>query len=223
MYGLQIRNGDEVSEISEYIGSLSGFDGQNFNPVVTTEPLSGYGLAVDNQKLVLHNDDTYVLRQVAESDGKHWHQLFRMSLPEGSLLLGHILGDYLLIYALDRVTTNDKKGQFGLISDSRIFAPIQKPASIDAIKLTLKTVVNPIHSQTSKYKYQVERYFIFHKNFDNNVFLNFSDLKRNVFRKNLDTAVFFESKPHWLKVTYMENLDTIPDVDATITIYRGIR
>lgn len=212
MYGLQIKNGEEVNEISEYIGNLSGFDGQNFNPVVTTEPLSGYGLSLNNEKIILHNDDTYVLREIRRSNDFDWNLVFKDPVPDDRLVLGQIVGNSLRVCALDRISSDSKKGKYGLHSDSRTFAPIQKPSSIRALPVIITE--------------RQEGWWVLNIKFAESIngkFLSYSDLKE--FSKDaLDIMFFDESRE--LTLVYLHNFEIIDSgryKNMPIHEYTGIR
>nr|DAT11867.1 MAG TPA: hypothetical protein [Herelleviridae sp.] len=215
MYGLQIRNDDEVSEISEYIGNLSGFDGQNFNSVASAEAPTGYGLSVDNQKIVLHSDDTYRLRLLRSSherenfDGK----FFTAPVPSDVLLLVKAEGESLQLYALDRVSSDDKKGQYGLRLDEQTVAPVQRPVSVETLDIQSDSFsYDPEGRRTRRDNATI--YFVM---WSGDLFLDFQGLKQVTgasgrFRlRNHDGEKVFSSYPRGIHQ------------EKTVTVYKGIR
>lgn len=241
MYGLQIRNDEEVSEISEYVGNLSGFDGQNFNPVVTTEPLSGYGLSLNNEKIILHNDDTFKLRHIISTSNHTWSHLFthfRYKTETSEKLVGRFNGQEMHVYALDRVSISDKKGHYGVQLDSQIFAPIQKPVSINTVELIKSTKVNKYPSGSSDHIYQVSLSLMFNADL-NQKFIDFGDLKRIVFGSQPSGASIdyvdclvrttenyqgqYKIFSYVIRIAYRSDDPRLPAVDTTIHEYVGIR
>lgn len=215
MYGLQIKNGEEASEISEYIGNLSGFDGQNFNSVASAEAPTGYGLSVDNQKIVLHSDDTYKLRLLRSShkyndfDGK----FFTNPVPSDVLLLVKAEGESLQLYALDRVSSDDKKGHYGLRLDEQTVAPVQRPVSVETLD---------IRSDSFSYdpkgrRIRNDNATIYFVRWSGDLFLDFQGLKRVTgasgrFRlSNHDGKKVFSSYPRGIRQ------------GSAVTVYKGIR
>lgn len=214
MYGLQIKNSEEVSEISEYIGNLSGFDGQNFNSVASAEAPTGYGLSVDNQKIVLHSDDTYRLRLLRSSherenfDGK----FFTAPVPS-VLLLVKAEGERLQLYALDRVSSDDKKGQYGLRLDEQTVAPVQRPVSVETLDIQSDSFsYDPEGRRTRRDNDTI--YFVM---WSGDLFLDFQGLKQITgasgrFRlRNHDGEKVFSSYPRGIHQ------------EKTVTVYKGIR
>nr|DAF17654.1 MAG TPA: hypothetical protein [Caudoviricetes sp.] len=231
MYGLQIKNGEEVNEISEYIGNLSGYDGINgFNPVVTAEPLSGYALAVDKQKIVLQNDDTYILREIGNiGNRKDWpgYYLFypNNDLPKDRKLLARISSRVPHLYALDRVSAEGKKGQYGIKLDSRIFAPIQKPVNINVVTVKHSHWTYGHHVYDSSGDPDLLRAIEFNSDIENK-FLDFDDLRRIVVDgggKGQSSLAYANFEGNRLDLGYYSNLEQLPDVDMTIREYIGIR
>ena len=229
MYGLQVINGEEVNEIHEYIGNLSGYDGQNFNPVVTTEASSGYGVSVDGEKIILNNDDTYSLRFITNTGNKtdwSWYYLFYpdSDLPKGKKL-ALISRKILHLYVLDRVYIEDKKGQYGVKVDSRIFAPIQKSVGVHIVPVK-HSHWNKIYRAYDSSGYpDLTRTIEFNSDIENR-FLDYDDLRRIVYDgggKEKSEIVGISLEGRQLEIGYYSSLEQLPNIDLTIREYTGIR
>lgn len=217
MYGLQIRNDDEVSEISEYIGNLSGFDGQNFNPVVTTEAPTGYGVEVNGQKIILQNNDTFVLRHLrtAEASVNYTGNFFNDYIPPNTLPVVRVEADNLAhLYVLDRVNLADRQGQYGLQQDSRIFAPVQKPVTVRTDQMVAEARRGKV---LTGYRGEERTFVICSVGWPENLFANYYDLREAC--KNWRFTTYREAGLAKFESHYL-NRDTPSSI---VRIYTGIR
>lgn len=218
MYGLQIRNDDEVSEISEYIGNTSGYSGQEgFNPVVTTEAPLGHGLSINGQKIILQNDDTFILRHLrASGDSVNYsNDFFNDPVPPNVLLLVSVEADNLAhLYALDRLSLASKKGQFGLQSDSRIFAPTQRPVIVRTNQMVAEARRGKV---LTGYRGEERTFVVKTVGWPENLFANYYDLREAC--KNWRFTVYREGGLAKFQSHYL-NQDTPSSIIRT---YTGIR